>query len=199
MHQLFDCECCMFLLLQDYFNEEEDDDRKPSTSNRPSSPELHPEGVGRPFVKLSRSVSPPNQRQASASNSPPDVSDMPCLAFVDIDILHSLVLPAVRLPRSCSQPNLRQASEVLSHAALFPADLATCQPQHLPRAPEVAVLKLFQPSLDWLPNDLCTPFGYDAPFASRPTLPSASDPSCMTLSHQCAKTPDALLAATVNS
>ena len=153
--------------------------------------------MGRPFVNPSRSVSPPNQRQASASNSPPDLSDMPCLAFVNIDIFYSLVLPAVRRPRSCSQPN--QASSLLSHAALVPANLATCQPQHLPRAPEVAVLKLFQPSLDWLPNDLCTPFGYDAPFASRPTLPCASDPSCMTLSHQCAKTPDALLAATVSS
>ena len=52
--------------MQDYFNEEDDDDpRRASTSGkRPSSPELHSEGVGRPFVKM-RSASPPTQRPPS--------------------------------------------------------------------------------------------------------------------------------------
>ncbi len=53
-------------VMQDYFNEEDDDDpRRASTSGkRPSSPELHSEGVGRPFVKM-RSASPPAQRPPS--------------------------------------------------------------------------------------------------------------------------------------
>lgn len=50
-------------LMQDYFNEEDDDDprRASSSGKRPSSPELHSDGVGRPFVKM-RSGSPPAQR-----------------------------------------------------------------------------------------------------------------------------------------
>lgn len=45
---------------QDYFNEEDDDDAR-QVPPRPSSPELHSEGVGRPFIKL-RPGSPPSQR-----------------------------------------------------------------------------------------------------------------------------------------
>lgn len=64
---------------EDYFNEEDDDDpRRASTSGkRPSSPELHSDGVGRPFVKM-RSASPPAQRPHSngasqqVSNRRPD-------------------------------------------------------------------------------------------------------------------------------
>ena len=47
-------------MLQDYFNEEDDEDAR-RVPPRPSSPELHSEGVGRPFVKL-RPGSPPSQR-----------------------------------------------------------------------------------------------------------------------------------------
>lgn len=52
--------------MQDYFNEEDDDDPRRGTSSakRPSSPELHSEGVGRPFVKM-RPASPPSQRPPS--------------------------------------------------------------------------------------------------------------------------------------
>ncbi|KAL3162589.1 hypothetical protein ABBQ38_008638 [Trebouxia sp. C0009 RCD-2024] len=45
---------------EDYFNEEDDDDARRGPP-RPSSPELHSEGVGRPFIKL-RPGSPPSQR-----------------------------------------------------------------------------------------------------------------------------------------
>ena len=52
--------------MQDYFNEEDDDDPRgaSTTGKRPSSPELHSDGVGRPFVKM-RSASPPAQRLPS--------------------------------------------------------------------------------------------------------------------------------------
>lgn len=55
-------------MLQDYFNEEDDEDAR-RVPPRPSSPELHSEGVGRPFVKL-RPGSPPSQRP------PPRVSSL---------------------------------------------------------------------------------------------------------------------------
>ena len=51
---------CVIGMLQDYFNEEDDEDAR-RVPPRPSSPELHSEGVGRPFVKL-RPGSPPSQR-----------------------------------------------------------------------------------------------------------------------------------------
>lgn len=51
---------CVTRMLQDYFNEEDDEDAR-RVPPRPSSPELHSEGVGRPFVKL-RPGSPPSQR-----------------------------------------------------------------------------------------------------------------------------------------
>ncbi|KAA6418854.1 MAG: hypothetical protein FRX49_11211 [Trebouxia sp. A1-2] len=55
---------------EDYFNEEDDDDPRgaSTTGKRPSSPELHSDGVGRPFVKM-RSASPPAQRLPSKGTS----------------------------------------------------------------------------------------------------------------------------------
>lgn len=54
--------------MQDYFNEEEDEDAR-RVPPRPSSPELHSEGVGRPFIKL-RPGSPPSQRPPSTVSIP---------------------------------------------------------------------------------------------------------------------------------
>ena len=71
---------CVTGMLQDYFNEEDDEDAR-RVPPRPSSPELHSEGVGRPLVKL-RPGSPPSQRP------PPRVSFLsyPCISLTQMGL-----------------------------------------------------------------------------------------------------------------